>query len=162
MKTKLEKLKININNCHNFNYRIDNIIDLEKILKFMYTKDQIKYSDIEYKFKKLSNQLNKEKEIYMRFKKLDKPHWGDGHTLELYEFDDWKHSKPNEFIEFKDTILSDLTLIYPINVFKITISTIFILLLVIFVIPNLSGDDWAGIIIGSLFFGALASSFSKY
>ena len=160
----MEKIKITTNNCFKYNYRIDNIIDLEKILKFMYIKDQISYSDIKYKMDYLSKQFNKEKEIFIKFKKLDKPHWRDGRILELYEFDDWKHSKPNEYIEIKDTSLSNLTLIYPINVFKITISTILILLLVIFVIPNLSGDDWAGIIIGSLFFGALASisSNSRY
>ena len=160
----MEKIKITTNNCFKYNYRIDNIIDLEKILKFMYIKDQISYSDIKYKMDYLSKQFNKEKEIFIKFKKLDKPHWRDGRILELYEFDDWKHSKPNEYIEIKDTSLSNLTLIYPINVFKITISTILILLLVIFVIPNLSGDDWVGIIIGSLFFGALASisSNSRY
>ena len=160
----MEKIKITTNNCFKYNYRIDNIIDLEKILNFMYIKDQISYSDIKYKMDYLSKQFNKEKEIFIKFKKLDKPHWSDGRILELYEFDDWKHSKPNEYIEIKDTSLSNLTLIYPINVFKITISTILILLLVIFVIPNLSGDDWAGIIIGSLFFGALASisSNSRY
>ena len=161
----MEKIKITTNNCFKYNYRIDNINDLEKILKFLYTKNQITYNDIKYRMDKLSTQLNEEKEIYMEFKKLDEPHWHDGRILELYEFDDWKHSKPTKYIEFKDTTLSNLTLIYPINVFKITIKMIFILLLVIFVIPNLSGDDWAGLIIGLLFFGAFysfASSASKY
>ena len=160
----MEKIKITKWNCYEFNYRIDNITDLEKILKFLYTKDQISYTDLEYKLSYFTKRLNKEKEIFMRVKRLDEPHWRDGRELEIYEFDDWKFTKPKEFVEFEDTTLSDLTLIYPIKVFKSIVTVVFLLLMGIYVVPNLSPDDWAGIIIGSLFLGALLSisSTSRY
>ena len=154
----MSKIKITIHNCDKYVYRIDNIDDLERIYKFLYIKGQIEYNDIEYKMNQRTKQLNKEKEIFMRFNRLSKPHWSDGRILELWEFDDWKHSKPKEFVEFKDTTMSDLSLIYAINVFKIIISVIFVLLISIYVIPNLSPDDWAAIIIGSLFFGGIATN----
>ena len=146
-------MKITTDNCNKYTYRVRNEKELEKLIKFLYDKDQITYKMTNTYFDKYRFYLYKHREIYFIIKKLDQPHWSDGRILELY-LSDIIHENT---LDIKDTSINNITLVYVINIIK-GLCIIVLIIIGMFFFKNASPDEIAGMCIGCLFFGALTAN----